>query len=74
MARTYYEVLSEPFKDDKYLPYNERKGRSKIVPKNGGKTPDSLVLWEDFEREVMHFVRSHCVLLQASTVPSQFSP
>ena len=42
-----------------------------MVPKNGGKTLDMFDVWEALEEEVLHFIRIHCIQLQASTIPPQ---
>ena len=48
----FFEVLSEPFQDEEYLPDEERRPQSKTVPKNGGRNPDTFDVWEAFEEEV----------------------
>jgi hypothetical protein len=56
-ARNFYEVFNETFEDEEYLPNSKRKGKSKTIPKDGGNTPDSFVIWEAFEAEVLNFIR-----------------
>ena len=76
MARpqTFFKVLREPFKDGAYLPTQERRSRSKTVPKNGGNTHETFDLWKTFEDDLLHFIQDHRLELQQIFVPKQFLP
>jgi large subunit ribosomal protein L40e len=71
---TFYDVLNQPFMDETYLPEEERRSKSKTVPTNGGKTPDSFNLWQSFEAEVMSFCQEHRTELEEVQVPSAYLP
>lgn len=59
MDQRFFEVLSESFQDEEYFPDEERRPKSNLVPKNGGRTPETFDVWEPFENKVVQFIRDH---------------